>query len=60
MVAQTYKASKLAFTDIKNDTASILDLNIFKITTFQHLEHRRNMTGYSFYNALDTGVKRNF
>ena len=25
--------------------------NIFKITTFSHLEHRRNLTEYSFYNC---------
>jgi len=84
VVAQVYKASKLAFTDInrnrrlglsprspcagvttvllktpkthlknsKNTTALIPVLNKFKITTFPHLENKRNMTDYSFYNCI--------
>ena len=27
-------------------------LNTFKITTYPHLGHRSNMTGYSFYNCI--------
>jgi len=36
----------------KNDTASIPVLNTFKITTFPHLDHRSNMTEYSFYKGI--------
>jgi len=36
----------------KNDTILIPVLNTFKITTFPHLEHRSNMTEYSFYNCI--------
>jgi len=36
----------------KNHLASIPVLNTFKIITFPHLEHRRNLTGYSFYNCV--------
>jgi len=39
-------------TQLKNDTALIPVLNTFKITTFPHLEHRSNMTDYSFYNCI--------
>jgi len=35
----------------KNGTAQIPVLNTFKIITFPHLEHRSNMTEYSFYNC---------
>jgi len=36
----------------KNDTALIPVLNTFKITTFQHLEHRSSMTEYSLCNGI--------
>jgi len=84
VVQQTYKASKLAFSDInrnrklgrsprspyvgvatgmlktpstqlkpgKNDTALLLVLNTFKITTFLHLEHKSIMTECLFYNCI--------
>jgi len=35
----------------KNDTVLIPVLSTFKIATFPHLEHRSNMTEYSFYDC---------
>jgi len=35
-----------------NITVLIPVSNTFKITTFPHLEHRHNMTEYSFYNRI--------
>ena len=42
----------------KNDTALIPILNTFNITTFPHLEHRSNMTEYSYTKALETEMQR--
>jgi len=36
----------------KNERALIPVLNTFKLTTFPHLEHRSNMTEYSFYKGI--------
>jgi len=46
------KTPRTAYKTGTNNTALIPVLNTFKITTFPHLERRRNMTEYSLYNCI--------